>query len=169
MELRRKRLASAARVRELLDSAFASRYHDHVTMLKLASRAVALAEEKSHELPPDIMVAAWTLYGNALRIVGRYQAAEKALDRAATLPASDPQTRSNLLEIRASLYRSTDRIEQAVELLTTAIAAYKSAGDSQSEARTWNLLGILCVDSGDRQQALRAFKSALDLLMPDAP
>lgn len=44
MDLRRNRLASAERVRELLDSAFASRYHDVATMLKLSSTAVALAE-----------------------------------------------------------------------------------------------------------------------------
>src|ERR1043165_6327864 len=99
---RRRRLASAERVRELLDLAFASRFHDQATMLKLASTAVALAEEKSHVLPPDLLVAAWTLYGNALRIAGRYQEAERALERAAKLPASDPPTRTNLLEIRAS-------------------------------------------------------------------
>ncbi len=169
MELRRKRLASAERVKELLDSAFASRYHDHATMLRIASTAVALAEEKSHELPPDLVVAAWTLYGNALRIVGRYQEAERALERAAALPASDSSTRSNLLEVRASLYRNTGRIERAAQLLTTAIEAYKQTGDSQSEARTWNLLGIVYVDSGDRRQALRAFRTALALLGPDAP
>jgi hypothetical protein len=54
---RRRRLASAERVRELLDSAFASRYHDHATMLTLSSTAVVLAEEKSQELPPDLVVA----------------------------------------------------------------------------------------------------------------
>jgi tetratricopeptide (TPR) repeat protein len=168
MELRRKRLASAERVRELLDSAFASRYHDQATMLKLSSTAVALAEEKSHELPPDLLVAAWALYGNALRIAGRYEEAERALERAAALPASDPPTKSNLLEVRASLYRNTGRFENAAQLLTAAIDTYQSAGDSQGEARTWNLLGITYLDWGDRPRALRAYRTALDLLGPDA-
>jgi len=165
---RRRRLASAERVRELLDSAFASRYHDHASMLTLSSTAVALAEEKSHELPPDLVVAAWTVHGNALRIAGRYQEAERALERAAALPASDSSARTNLLEVRASLYRNTGRFEGAAQFLTAAIDAYRSAGDDEAEARTWNLLGITYLDWGDRPRALRAYQASLDLLGSDA-
>lgn len=86
MVLQRKRVANAERVKELIDSAFAARYQDLTVMLKLSSAAVALAEEKSHELPPDLMVAAWTQYGNALRIAGRYPEAERVLKRATALP-----------------------------------------------------------------------------------
>ncbi|HWM95206.1 MAG TPA: tetratricopeptide repeat protein [Thermoanaerobaculia bacterium] len=169
MELRRSRLASAERVRELVDAAFASRYHDIEAMLKLSSAAVALAEEKSHEIPVDLLVVAWTQYGNALRIAGRHQEAEKALDRAAALPASDPPTKIHLLEIRAAVHRNTGRFESAAEFLTAAIDAHKSIGDSNAEARTWNLLGIVCLDAGDLPRALRAFRTALDLFGPDAP
>src|SRR3954447_20462556 len=102
MDLRRKRVASAERVRELVDAAFAARYQDLAAMLKFSSRAVALAEEKIDELPSDLVVAAWTQYGNALRIVGSYPEAERALDRAAALPTSDPRTRIHLLEVTAS-------------------------------------------------------------------
>jgi tetratricopeptide (TPR) repeat protein len=169
MELRRKRLANAERVTELVDSAFASRYHDLATMLRLSSAAVALAEEKRQELPADLVVAAWTQYGNALRIAGRYQEAERALERAAELPASDLSTRTHLLEVKASLHRNTDRFESAAQFLTVAIDAHKSIGDSHSEARTWNLLGIVYLDMKNRSRALRAFQTALDLLGPDAP
>jgi tetratricopeptide (TPR) repeat protein len=169
MDLQRKRLASAERLRELLDSAFASRFHDHATMLKISSTAVVLAEEKFHELPSDLRVSAWTLHGNALRIAGRYQEAERALERAASLPVFDPPTKCHLLEITASLYRNTGRFEGAAEFLTAAIASYRSAGESQSEARTWNILGLVYLDSGDRPQALRAFQSALRLLGPASP
>ena len=169
MQLRRNRLANAERVRELVDSAFASRYHDIGAMLKLSSAAVALAEEKIHEIPVDLLVVAWTQYGNALRITGRYQESEKALDRAAALPASDPPTKIHLLEIRAALHRNTGRFESATEFLTAAIDGHKSIGDSDGEARTWNLLGMACLDSGDLPRALRAFQTALDLFSPDAP
>src|SRR5829696_5438185 len=164
MELRRRRLASAERVKELLDSAFASRYHDHATMLRLSSAAIALAEEKKHELPSDLVVTAWTLYGNALRIAGRFQEAERALERAAALPAYDPSTEANVLEIKASLYRNTGRLEGATQFLTSAIEVHRSAGDSQAEARTWNLLGIVFLDSGHQTRALMAFQTALNLL-----
>jgi tetratricopeptide (TPR) repeat protein len=169
MELRRKRLANAERVKELVDSAFASRYHDLATMLKFSSTAVALAEEKSHELPSDLVVAAWTQYGNALRIAGRYDEAERALERAAALPAADLSTKTHLLEVKASLHRNTDKFESAAQFLTAAIDAHRSIGDSHSEARTWNLLGIVYLDMKDRSRALRAFQTALDLVGPDAP
>ena len=169
MDLRRKRVASAERVKELVDAAFAARYQDLAAMLKLSSRAVALAEEKSDELPSDLVVAAWTQYGNALRIVGSYPEAERALGRAAALPTSDPQTRIHLLEVTASLHRNTGRFESAAHCLTVAIDAYRAIGDSHGEARTYNLLGLVCFDAGDRQRALRAYQTALDLLGPDTP
>lgn len=169
MVLRRTRAASAEAVRELVDSAFAARYHDLPTMLRLSSTAVALAEEKSHELPVDLVVAAWTQYGNALRIAGSYEASERALERAAALKATDPQTRGHLLEVTASLHRTIGRFESAASLLTSAIEIQKSLGDPNSEARTHNLLGIVYFDCGNLPEAISAFQTALDLLGPDAP
>lgn len=167
MVLRRRRVASAERVRELIDAAFAARYQEVEAMLELSSRAVVLAEEKRHELPDDLMVAAWTQYGNALRIAGRYSEAEKALERAAAWPTTDEPTRIHRLEITASLYRSTGRFESAARLLTSAIEAYRVLGDTDGEARTHNLLGIVYFDQGDLPQALRAYQTALDLIGSD--
>jgi tetratricopeptide (TPR) repeat protein len=138
-------------------------------MLTLASTAVALAEEKSHEIPPSLVVAAWTQYGNAFRIAGRYPEAERALERAAALPASDTATKAHLLEIRASLYRSTGRLESAVQFLLTAVEEHKSISDANGEARTLNLLGIVYLDCRDQPLALRAFQTALHLLGPGVP
>jgi tetratricopeptide (TPR) repeat protein len=131
--------------------------------------AVALAEEKQHELPTDLLVAAWTQYGNALRIAGRHEDAERALERAETLPASDPATTTNLLEVKASLHRNTGRLGSAADFLTVAIDAHRLSDDTLGEARTLNLLGIVYLDMDDRPRALRAFRAALDLLGPDAP
>lgn len=169
MVLRHKRVASAAAVRELVDAAFAARYQDLDAMLKYSSMAVALAEEKSRELPSDLMVAAWTQYGNALRIAGRYQEAERALERGAALPASDLTTRIHLLEVTASLHRNTGRFESAARYLTIAIDAHKSIGDSLAQVRTYNLLGIVHFDSGDREQAIIAYQAAIELIGPDTP
>ncbi len=163
------RIANAQTVRELVDSAVAARYQDLTTLLSLSSAAVALAEEKSDELPADLVVAAWTQYGNALRIAGRYQEAERALDRAAAQPAFDPPTRIELLEVRACLHRNTGRFESAARFLTTAIEAQRSSGCAHDEARTYNLLGIVYLDAGDRPQALRAFRTALRLVGPNTP
>lgn len=168
MGQQRSRLASAEKVRQLVDSAFASRYHDVTTMLQLSSEAVALAEEKSHELPSDLVAAAWTQYGNALRIATRFEEAERALDRAGAIPISDPSTKTNHLEVTSSLYRNTKRFEEAVSLLVSAADEQRSNGDSVGEARTYNLLGITYLDSGDLQNALFAYKKALNLFISDA-
>jgi tetratricopeptide (TPR) repeat protein len=169
MEFLRRRAANAERVRELVDAAFAARYQDLTAMLRISSRAVALAEEKSHELPSDLLVAAWTQYGNALRIAGRYQEAENALKRAAAIGTSDPRTKINLLEVTANLHRNTGNLESAVRLLTSAINEQKPCRDFDSEGRIHNLLGITYLDCGDRQRALQSFRTALDLLGPEAP
>jgi tetratricopeptide (TPR) repeat protein len=153
----------------LVDAAFAARYQNLAAMLKISSQAVALAEEKSDELPSDLVVAAWTQYGNALRIAGNYERAEKALKRAAELPVSDLPTKIHLLEVTASLHRNTERFESAADFLTVAIEAYQSLSDPVGEARTYNLLGLTCLAWGDRPKALSAYQTALELLSPDAP
>ncbi|HVG26355.1 MAG TPA: tetratricopeptide repeat protein [Acidobacteriaceae bacterium] len=131
--------------------------------------AVVLAEEVRSELPTDLIVAAWTEYGNALRIAGRYEEAERALERAAKEPTSDLPTRIHLVEVTASLHRLTRRFESALDLLLSIVEAQKSLANPDGEARTWNHFGLVCLDMGDRPGALRAFRTALDLLGPDAP
>src|SRR4051812_18367236 len=101
------RRGDAQAVRDLVVSAFEARYHNLTELLSLASTAVACAEEQADALPVDLVTAAWTHYGNALRIAGQYQDAERALERAAALPASGLQTRVELLEVRAALHRNT--------------------------------------------------------------
>lgn len=169
MAQHRRRVAAAKKVRDLIDSAFATRYHDLEGTLKSASMAVVLAEEGLNELPVDLVVAAWTEYGNALRIAGRYPDAERALERAAAQAALDPPTRNRLLEVTASLHRNTGRYQSAAGFLATAIETQKSIGDSDGEARLHNLLGIVYRDWGNLAMAFRSFQNAMDLLGPDTP
>lgn len=164
-----KRAANAETVRELIDAAFAARYHDVPLMLRVSSQAVALAEEQIHSLPSDLVVAAWTQYGNALRITGRYPEAKRALERAAALEPRDLHTKVHLLEIEASLHRATRNFGKAESLLKTAIDLQRSIDNSNSEARTQNLLGIVYSDCANWPKAISAFQVALDLLDPDAP
>jgi tetratricopeptide (TPR) repeat protein len=166
MELWRNPLANAERVRQLIDSAFARRYDDIPAMLRFASSAVVLAEEKIHELPVDLVVAAWTQYGNALRIAGQQEEAERALQRAASLPASDAPTRSHVLEVTANLYRNMGRFLEAEQLLTSALDVQRASGDSDAEGRIYNLLGINYFDSGQPARAAHSYQSALDRYTP---
>lgn len=165
-----KRVANAAdAVRSLVDAAFAARFHDLEIMLRSASMAVALAEERREELEPDLVATAWIEYGNALRLSGRYQEAEKALDRAAKESISDPSTQAHLLEVTASLHRLTQRFDSAAGLLKSAIAAQGAVQDRNGAARHYNQLGIVLLDDGNPSQALYALQTALDLLEGDSP
>ena len=157
----------AQTVRALVVSAFEARYHKLTELLSLASTAVAVAEEKADVLPVDLVTAAWMHYGNALRIAGQYQEAERALERAAARPASDLQTRVELLEVRAALHRNTGRLDSAARFLVSALKAQTSV--SPSIVRTCNLLGLVALEAGDRPEALRFFNTALQLVVPDTP
>ena len=71
----------AQTARALVHSVFEARYHDLTRLLSLASAAVAFAEERAGGLPAEVVASAWMQYGNALRILGRHEAAERALER----------------------------------------------------------------------------------------
>src|SRR4051794_37130195 len=121
--------APAEEIRELVDSSFAARFDDLEATLEKSILAVALVEESPKELPRDLVVAAWTQHGNALRLAGRYAEAETALARAGALPISDLPTSIHLLGVKASLHRNTRRYASAEGFLLSALAAQQSLGD----------------------------------------
>jgi tetratricopeptide (TPR) repeat protein len=157
-------------IQDLVDSSFAHRYDDLAAMLRDSAAAVALVEESPEELPAELVVAAWTQLGNALRLNGRFAEAEQALEKATSaLPDADLPTRLHLLEVQASLDRNTGRYDCAACLLGVAIAAQEPFGDPDAEARLYIQLGIVELDAGRRSRAFRCFRTALDLLTPDSP
>ncbi|HYU35283.1 MAG TPA: tetratricopeptide repeat protein [Thermoanaerobaculia bacterium] len=161
--------ASAEKIKLLVESSFATRYDDLEATLEASSLAVALVEKWRNELPEDVVVAAWTQHGNALRLTSRYDEAESMLARAGELPVSDPPTGIHLLSVKASLHRNTGRYESAESLLVSALAAQQPLADPVGLSRIYNLLGICYVESGNRPQAFCAFQTALDLLGQGSP
>src|SRR5262245_44081107 len=148
-------VASAHKIEELIASSFASRYDDLVATLADASRAMALIEEApDHHLPADLVVRGWSQYGNALRLAGRYDGAETALEQAGALARSvHPATTGELLSVKASLHRNTGRCESAASCLAQALDAQTPLGDSAGEARLLNNLGIVYLDWGKHSKA----------------
>lgn len=158
----------AQSVGELVRLAFNSRYDNLANLLSVSSAAVAAVEEK--RLPPDLVVAAWTQHGNALRITGQYEEAEQALERAGELALlAGKQVQIDLLEVVASLHRNTGRFESAVRLLAAALVLQSPWACSPLAARAHNLMGIVFLDAGGRARALQLFKTALDLAGPETP
>jgi len=151
-------------LKDLVDSSFQARFED-CRGLQAASAAVLLAEQDP-TIPGDLRAAAWTQFGNALRFSGKLRQAELALAKAFTFltAESDPRTRANLLEIRASLHRVRERFAEAEDCLVEAIEIHKNLGDSQAEARDLVLLGISDYDASLFCRASSAYQRALSLL-----
>jgi tetratricopeptide (TPR) repeat protein len=164
------RSGDAQAVRELVESAFNSRYDNLTNLLSISSAAVAAVEEKGHTLPPDLVVAAWTMHGNALRMTGQYEEAQRALEQAAELlPLADRQRRIEYLEVQASLHRNTGKLESAARLVGAVIEAEIPLRCSPFAVRACNLMGLVMLDAGGRSQALRWFQLALNFVVPETP
>lgn len=157
-------------VRELVESAYDSRYNNLTKMLSFSGAAVAAVEEAGRGLPPDLVVAAWTHRGNALRITGQYDEAAKALEQVAELvPRVEEPARLEWMEVRASLHRNTGRLDKAFRLLCTVAETLDLQRSASAAARASNLLGIVLLDMGRRPLALRWFRFALDLSHAGTP
>jgi tetratricopeptide (TPR) repeat protein len=164
------RSEDAQSVRELVESAFNSRYGNLTKLLSVSSAAVAAVEEKRNVMPPDLVVAAWTQRSNALRIAGQYEEAEQALEPALELlPLAEQARRIECLEVQASLHRNTGRLESAARLLCAVLEAQSPWSRSPGAVRASNLLGIVMLDAGARARALQWFRTALDLAVFGTP
>jgi tetratricopeptide (TPR) repeat protein len=160
--------ASAEEIKHLVTSSFAARYHDLAATLEHSRQAADLVESSHEQMPAGLAASAWTQYGNALRLTGRYEEAETALARAGELPHI-LTTAAQLLAVKASLYRNTGSLESAAECLTAAIRKHKAVVDPAGEARLHNLLGVIYEESGKLPQAFRSFRNAMTLFRPDTP
>lgn len=160
--------AAAEEINHWVAASFAARYHDLASTLQQSRQAVDLVESSREQMPAGLAAAAWTQYGNALRLTGRYDEAETALAKAGELPHI-PTTAAQLLSVKASLYRNSGRLECAAECLTAAIRKHKSLIDPAGEARLHNLLGVIYEESGKLPQAFLSFRNAMALFRPGMP
>lgn len=163
--------AAEVEIKELVAASFAARYVDLVASLETSRSAVALVEEHLAGLPVDLVVSAWTQYGNALRLNGRYAEAAVALAQAAECcPSEQPSHASaHLLSVQASLHLNTGRFAGAAGCLLPAITALQTLGDPDGEARLHVLLGVVYKDWGKLPEAFRSFQNAMRLLGPSTP
>lgn len=160
--------AAVDEIKNLVASSFAARYDDLAATLEHSRHAVDLVESSREETPAGLAAAAWTQYGNALRLTGRYDDAEHALARAGELPLP-PAAAAQLLAVQASLHRNTGRLAGAAACLTAAIEKHKAVADPAGETRLHNLLGVVYEELGNLPQAFRSFRNAMALLRPDTP
>src|ERR1700710_1964919 len=89
-EEEREAFEGAPLVELVMERSWASRYDDPQRMITLAETARVLADNLSlrrygRKIVADIRAQAWAELGNAYRVAGKLEAAERALQRAAAL------------------------------------------------------------------------------------
>jgi tetratricopeptide (TPR) repeat protein len=163
--------AAAVEIKNLVATSFAARYDDLAATLEASRSAVVLAEENLAEVPADLVAAAWTQYGNALRLTGRFAEAGEALARAGERCLSDQPTptSAHLRSVQASLHLNTGRFASAADCLLAAITDLQALGDPIGEARLHILLGVVYKDWGKFPEAFHSFQNAMALVGPATP
>src|ERR1043165_4479861 len=162
---------AALEIKNLVDASFAARYDDLTASLDASRSAVALAEENLEEVPADLVAAAWTQYGTALRLTGRFAEAGEALARAGERCLSDQPTptSAHLRSVQASLHLNTGSVASAVDCLLAAIADLQALGDPSGEARLHALLGVVYKDWGKFPEGFQSYQNAMARVAPATP
>lgn len=112
----------------------------------------------------------WTQLGNIQRILGDFEAAEKAFRRAEFhywQSDLDPLDEAALLEWRASLRRHQNRFEDAIELIDGAISTYAEVNEPHRQGRATMIKGAIELCSGSPDRAAEEFGRSLALLDPE--
>ncbi len=134
--------------------------------LRLTEPAIGLewcrlaAEVITAELDPHQRSQVLAYFANGLRVVGHYDEAREAIDRALAASPGAPF----LLEIKGSLLRDIRQLDEAAECLQSAAMRRRAAGDLAGQARTILVIAQVMDESGDSRGASKYCLNALDLL-----
>lgn len=166
--------ARAAGCRSLLERCF-DEVSDHPAQAVVTARkALRLARELAEEEPAeprwaDLEGRAWGALANAERVAADLDAAGKAMERAEACLAAgtgDPALAARLLDLQASLDRSSGRLEDALSRIDDAVAAYLRLGQRAGLARTLVKKGVYLAHAGDTERAVEVIHQAFEHLVP---
>ncbi len=165
-----------ARAERLL--AYVDRFRGHAPLRALgaAQLAAAVAAKLDPEAHPlgqvaDLQSRAWMELGNALRLIGDFVAAERALVAAEERweeGTGDRSLAAELLDRGASLLIDQRRFAEAGKLLDRLIVFRRAAGEPSLVGKALVLQGIAAVYGEDPFGARRLFLAALAELDPKA-
>lgn len=135
-----KRWHSWALGETLRHRSFDAGLEDPERAVELAELAVAAAEAAADGTPldHDLVAAAFSQLGNALRIVSDLRGAREAFDTAARhldRGTRDPLARARLLSYEASLAWARSRHEDGIALCRRAARLFRRAGDPHARSR----------------------------------
>jgi tetratricopeptide (TPR) repeat protein len=160
----------------LVAEAHARRFDDPDSAVELARLAVEVARR----VPPGALASAARLadlraevaaaLANAQRVAGDPLAAEASFEAAREHLAAgtgDPLLAARVADLAASLAKDRQRFGEACELLESAIAAYRRAGQLDWVARALVKLGSVLLFEGRYHAALARLREAVSLLRPE--
>ncbi|MDP9120911.1 MAG: hypothetical protein M3O15_05995 [Acidobacteriota bacterium] len=153
-----RRYVDAQLVEALVARSFQSRFSDTAAMLADAETAATLAARlEASEANADIQGAAYRQWGNALRIAGRFDAADEAFrDALEALEegTGDGYAHAYCLEQLASLRRFQRRFLEARDLLSAAASFYRQVKARDLLARALVSTAIVVLYECDPRAAL---------------
>ena len=136
-----------------------------------ATEAAAVAVDIAEQLRPDTCPSelvfaartnAWREYAYSLFYIGRMTEASTALDAAERACGQLPEPEHGLARIvliRASVYRATDRLDEAIVLTARAAETFARLGDQTRYAKARVTEGTMRYTSGDVAGALAIWLS----------
>jgi tetratricopeptide (TPR) repeat protein len=136
---------------------------DALTMLDLAVEITESLVPRGLHMEGEL----WKERGNALRHLGRYPEALRALDRADRAYGQVPATtfeRAFVLWARATVYWAMKRFDDARALASRAEETFREYGDDVDAARVQILEGGIRFDEGDIAGARAVFDGALPII-----
>jgi len=166
--------ARERRCRELLERCFEEVSHHPARAVLTARKALRLArdlaaEEAAEPRWADLEGQAWGALANAERVAADLDAAREAMARAEgclVAGSGDPALAARLLDLQASLDRSSGRLEDALGRIDDAIAAYLRLGQRAGLARTLVKKGVYLAHAGDTERAVEVIHQAFEHLVP---
>ena len=152
----------------LLRHSWTLRFADPAMMLWEARIAQAAADTGGHD---ELRILARIQVANALRLVGRFKAAERSIAESLliedNLGVQSDRLRAERLSVLASTRYAQGRPDEGMRAIREAITLWERSGDYERLATLLVQLSINVADSGDPAEGLALVTRALQLMDPD--
>ncbi len=159
---------SPALVRAVACRADELRFEDSAAALEIATAALeAQAILPSHLRRPRLLALTWSVFGTCCRARARFNQAEYAYNRAASLlPSSDTRGRAEVARRFADLRAEQRRGAEARELMAGVLAYWRRFGGRELGKRLCTS-GAILMRLQDYRQAAMDLEESLTLLVPN--